>query len=189
MSISILRWRQPLIAAIAVCGLGGLHACSNDIVEDDRKGKESHLCGPLREKNISQFQQVLHQGADPNGYCDNRFSMPMKALGWNGPRVVGEHITITSVSLLETAVRSRETQIVELLIDAGANVNEGIENAGEDSNNQPMPGDTSPLLSIALAQQDKTMAKLLLRKGAKCRNRYYPAMLIPHPGEDCQLRE
>jgi ankyrin repeat protein len=138
---------------------------------------------------MAQVQQELSQGADPNGYCDKRMSMPMKALGWNGPRVVGENITLTSVSLLAIAVDGRDTQMAELLINAGANVNEGIETAGEDSNNQPMAGDTSPLLSLALAQQDKTMAKLLLEKGAKCRNRYYPTMLVPHPGNDCQLRQ
>jgi ankyrin repeat protein len=187
--IRILRWRQLLQTAIAVWGLAVLPSCSNDIVKDYRKGRESRLCRLLREKNIPQLQQSLRQGADLNGYCDKRFSMPMKAMGWNGPRVVGENITLTSVSLLEMAVSRRDTQIAELLINAGANVNEGIENAGENSNNQPIAGDTSPLLGIALGQQDKNMAKLLLRKGAKCRNRYYPTMLIPHPGNDCQLRQ
>jgi ankyrin repeat protein len=110
---------------------------------DKRLGKESLLCSLIRNSESAKVGEYLHQGENPNGYCDYEYG---------GNYYISK--TIASRSLLTTALYAKKYQIAELLVSAGADVNIGFSNESQ-----------SPLY-IAVRQENLAIVKLLIDKGA-----------------------
>lgn len=198
--MSTLKPPRVCRVAIAICIWGLLSACQSESIDNQRIARESSLCALIKTNNTAKLQRSLRRGADPNGYCDYSTPTIRSALGWvSSPRYYKVTV-ITSIPLLVAAIQAGNRRAIEMLLEAGVDPNLGMAAAiqarnidiaeqliaaGADVNREGTEDYNSPLLRSALAQGDKAMANLLLRKGAKC-NFYHPLFIV---GSNCQIRE
>jgi uncharacterized protein len=139
-------WRKIFLSLLC-WGLSGATACG--WTEDQRIGWESSLCPFVAQADISAIKARLAQGADPNGFCDYTYG---------GQYLIGQGMI--SQPLLWAALRQENSQVAELLIQAGADVN-------APSNLKSPHDQTYTPLYFAVEQGNSKLVKLMLDKGAK----------------------
>jgi hypothetical protein len=120
---------------------------------------EDALCGPVRNGNAALVRMLITRGANPNAVF-RRFDGD--ELWPNGETLLGYAVTVAGIL-------DYPTEIIRLLVNAGANINEPTEwfvRRGNGATDERNKGPVVPL-QIAARRRMEDVMKLLWEAGAK----------------------